>query len=207
MANTRKSFLSDFFFNGHWVFFFFLRACISVWRYLVSLELELEFVSCQCRCWELNLDPLKEQPVLLTTEPPLQPQIEKEFKKKKGLFCFTILEVLLKDWLNLLLWAWGGEVYHEGIYATFTLCQLGSRVERQEWSHRKPIFQSHVPVGLFPSVLSPLNELVTFLIHQELNPWIGSGPSRPNVSETSLTDTQKGVVWQSRHPSIQSSYP
>ena len=27
-----------------------------------------------CGCWELNLGPLEEQPVLLTTEPPLQPQ-------------------------------------------------------------------------------------------------------------------------------------
>ena len=26
-----------------------------------------------CRCWELNSGPLEEQPVLLTTEPPLQP--------------------------------------------------------------------------------------------------------------------------------------
>jgi hypothetical protein len=26
-----------------------------------------------CRCWELNHDPLEEQPVLLTSEPPLQP--------------------------------------------------------------------------------------------------------------------------------------
>ena len=31
--------------------------------------------SCElpCGCWELNLDPLEEQPVLLTTEPSLQP--------------------------------------------------------------------------------------------------------------------------------------
>jgi hypothetical protein len=31
--------------------------------------------SCElpCWCWELNLDPLEEQPVLLTTEPSLQP--------------------------------------------------------------------------------------------------------------------------------------
>jgi hypothetical protein len=27
-----------------------------------------------CGCWELNLGPLEEQPVLLTTETPLQPQ-------------------------------------------------------------------------------------------------------------------------------------
>ena len=27
-----------------------------------------------CGCWELNLDPLEEQPVLLTTEPSLQSQ-------------------------------------------------------------------------------------------------------------------------------------
>lgn len=31
--------------------------------------------SCElpCECWELNLDPLEEQPVLLTTKPSLQP--------------------------------------------------------------------------------------------------------------------------------------
>jgi hypothetical protein len=28
-----------------------------------------------CGCWELNLGPLQEQPVLLTTEPSLQPLI------------------------------------------------------------------------------------------------------------------------------------
>jgi hypothetical protein len=27
-----------------------------------------------CGCWELNSGPLEEQPVLLTTEPSLQPQ-------------------------------------------------------------------------------------------------------------------------------------
>ena len=27
----------------------------------------------QCDCWELNSGPLKDQPVLLTTEPSLQP--------------------------------------------------------------------------------------------------------------------------------------
>ena len=28
-----------------------------------------------CRCWELNSEPLEEQPVLLTTEPSLQPSL------------------------------------------------------------------------------------------------------------------------------------
>ena len=33
--------------------------------------------SCEltCGCWQLNLDPLEEQPVFLTTEPSLQPNI------------------------------------------------------------------------------------------------------------------------------------
>ena len=34
------------------------------------LDLQLQII---VNCWELNLDPLEEQPVLLTVEPSLQP--------------------------------------------------------------------------------------------------------------------------------------
>ena len=37
-----------------------------------------------CGCWDLNSDPLKEQPVLLTAEPSLQPS-DKRFSEDKGL--------------------------------------------------------------------------------------------------------------------------
>ena len=39
-------------------------------RILVSLELEFH---CVCECWELNPGSLTEQPVILTTEPFIQP--------------------------------------------------------------------------------------------------------------------------------------
>ena len=35
-----------------------------------------------CSCWELNSGPLEERPVLLTTEPSLQPQIKNNLKKR-----------------------------------------------------------------------------------------------------------------------------
>jgi hypothetical protein len=38
----------------------------------IPLELELYMVVRHCRCCELKLDPLKEQPVLFTTEPSPQ---------------------------------------------------------------------------------------------------------------------------------------
>ena len=37
-----------------------------------------------CVCWELNPDPLEEQPVILTTEPSLQPP---------NMFCFFSLDL------------------------------------------------------------------------------------------------------------------
>lgn len=41
----------------------------------VSDPLELQTVmSCPCGCWDSNLGPLEEWPMLLTTEPSLQPQ-------------------------------------------------------------------------------------------------------------------------------------
>ena len=36
-----------------------------------------------CGCWELNSGPLEEQPVLLTTEPSLQPQKSVFFNRKQ----------------------------------------------------------------------------------------------------------------------------
>lgn len=39
------------------------------------LELELQMVVTWCGCWGKNLSPLKEQPLLLTTEPFLQPRL------------------------------------------------------------------------------------------------------------------------------------
>jgi hypothetical protein len=47
----------------------------------------LEFItdSCEppCGCWEWNLRPLEEQPVLLTSKPSLQPRAHLKKKKKK----------------------------------------------------------------------------------------------------------------------------
>ena len=37
-----------------------------------------------CGCWESNLDPLEEQPVLLTIEPSLQTRRHVIFVKRKG---------------------------------------------------------------------------------------------------------------------------
>jgi hypothetical protein len=45
---------------------------VEVKRSLRSLALELQGVELPCGCWELNLGPLKEQSMLLTSEPPLQ---------------------------------------------------------------------------------------------------------------------------------------
>ena len=42
-----------------------------------------------CGCWELNSEPLEEQSVLLTTEPPLQPQpVLLSFES-----CFMVFEI------------------------------------------------------------------------------------------------------------------
>lgn len=39
-----------------------------------TLELELEPITGQpCRCWDLNLNPLQEQPIVLNTEPRSYP--------------------------------------------------------------------------------------------------------------------------------------
>ena len=49
--------------------------CVSVLPACTSLGLEVGATdSCKlpCGCWELNLAPLEEQPVLLTTKPSLQ---------------------------------------------------------------------------------------------------------------------------------------
>ena len=40
-----------------------------------SPDLELHMVELSCGCWELNLGPLKEQPLLLPGEPPPQTKI------------------------------------------------------------------------------------------------------------------------------------
>ena len=53
-----------------------LLFCLKVCLYKVSNSLELELqtaVICQGGCWEMNLGPLEEQPILLTTKPLLQP--------------------------------------------------------------------------------------------------------------------------------------
>jgi hypothetical protein len=42
-------------------------------KVLDPLKLELHVCELPCGCWELNLDPLEEQPVFLTTEPTLWP--------------------------------------------------------------------------------------------------------------------------------------
>ena len=47
-------------------------------RALDPIGLELQAVvniTCTCGCWQSNLDPLEEQPVLLTAEPALQPML------------------------------------------------------------------------------------------------------------------------------------
>ena len=43
----------------------------------MALELELPTVSSELLygCWESNLDPLEEEPVLLTAEPSVQPRV------------------------------------------------------------------------------------------------------------------------------------
>ena len=52
-------------------------SCIHVCMYVcvrVSGTRVIDSCELPCECWELNLDPLEEKPVLLTVEPPLQPQ-------------------------------------------------------------------------------------------------------------------------------------
>ena len=53
-----------------------LPACISVIVLdLLELELQIDSYELPCGCWEVNPGPLEEQPVFLTTEQSLQPQI------------------------------------------------------------------------------------------------------------------------------------
>ena len=48
--------------------------------------------SCEppCGCWELNLCPLEEQPVLLTAEPSLPPQDSSLYKKSEIRGCWDL---------------------------------------------------------------------------------------------------------------------
>jgi hypothetical protein len=72
-----------FLFYVYWCFSYIYVCVQCLQRAMDPLELEL-IGGCDqiCGCWELNLDPLEEQPVLLTTEPPLETP-----------FVFTILGV------------------------------------------------------------------------------------------------------------------
>ena len=57
-----------FVFNMHWCFAY-MCVCVRVSDLEVTDSCELS-----CGFWDLNLGPLEEQPVLLTTEPSLQPR-------------------------------------------------------------------------------------------------------------------------------------
>ena len=74
VAAEEKKFLIYFYFMCFWCFAL-MYFCVRV---LDFLDLELTN-RCEllCGCWELNWNPLEEQPVLLTAEPSLQP--EKKF--------------------------------------------------------------------------------------------------------------------------------
>lgn len=49
-----------------------LSACKFVWWYGISRTGVTQSSELPCGCWELNLGPREEQPVLLTSEPSLQ---------------------------------------------------------------------------------------------------------------------------------------
>lgn len=52
--------------------FCILFCCMCIWMWVLdALELELDRCELPCGCWDLNLGPLEEPTVLLTTEPTL----------------------------------------------------------------------------------------------------------------------------------------
>ena len=56
----------------HWCFIL-MHFCVSV-SYFPEIGVT-DGCELPCGCWELNLSPLEEQPVLLTTKSPLQPPV------------------------------------------------------------------------------------------------------------------------------------
>ena len=74
------------------IYFYFvcigiLAACMSVWGCQSPGTGVTDRSELPCGCWELNQGPVEEQPVLLTTEPSLLPNL---LKKKRLTFFFYV---------------------------------------------------------------------------------------------------------------------
>jgi hypothetical protein len=79
-----------------------LSACIYAWQKRASGPIR---VGCEppCSCWELNSGSLEEQPVLLTSEPSLQPllfKMEGKNKQKITHVFFFLNRELLRESLS-----------------------------------------------------------------------------------------------------------
>jgi hypothetical protein len=77
-----------------------LPACMSVWSVGSPGAEVVDSCDPPCECWELNLDPLEEQPVLLTAGPSFQPTPY----PLKILFCSKCEEKKSHRHLTMLSW-------------------------------------------------------------------------------------------------------
>ena len=68
-----------------------------------SLDLELQSCELPCGCWELNLGPLEEQSVLLTTESSHQPLTDFSMKQDFWMIALSCLDKVLVTLFYVLL--------------------------------------------------------------------------------------------------------
>ena len=126
-----------------------------MWVHCCSLQKHLKRTSdpitdvCEppCGCWELNLAPLEEQPVLLTTEPSLQPSLV-HVKSKYWTHMSSMILIIKPGCLSQGFYSCTNimtkkQVEEERVYSAYTSMLLFITIGSQDWNSSRSWCRSY----------------------------------------------------------------